>query len=391
MIALEDAQARLLALADPVEIEAVPIAHAVGRWLAESVTALRKQPARDLSAMDGYAIAAGYPGPWRIVGESAAGKAFESEIAAGEAVRIFTGAVPPEGADSVIIQENVTQDGGVLRQSDGTAPRTCDHVRRAGSDFSAGEVLIGAGELITPARLALAIMAGYGSVRVRTRVGVTLISTGDELMPPGTATRDDQIPSSNGPMLSAMLASLPVTIRDAGIVPDTIDAVRKALRDSAGADVIVTIGGASVGDHDLVRPALLAEAADLDFWKVAMRPGKPVMVGRLGGSIVLGLPGNPVSAYVTAILFLKPLIAALSGARRPLPSRESAILDDALPANGPRIDHLRARVEQGRARLAGANDSAALKALAQSNALIVRPVDAPAAKPGDIVDIIRTA
>ncbi len=391
MIPLAEAQARVMALAEPVDIENLPVAGACGRWLAEPVAALRSQPARDLSAMDGYAVRAGDGPDWRLIGESAAGRAFSGSVVTNEAVRIFTGAALPEGANAVVIQENVTADGAAIRQTDGHTPRPGDHIRRAGSDFALGEALIPAGTCLTPAHLALAAMAGHGTLPVRRKIRVHLISTGDELVPPGTTTRDDQIPSTNGLMLAAMLEGLPVTITDSGIVADTLEATRAAIAAARDADVIVTIGGASVGDHDLVRPALIAEGATLDFWKVAMRPGKPVMSGRLGNAIALGLPGNPVSAFVTAILFLKPLIAALSAAADPLPPPETGILGAPVPANGPRTDHLRAQFDQGRLIPISPNDSAALKALASATALIVRAPDAQALEPGSKVAFIRTS
>jgi molybdopterin molybdotransferase len=390
VVPLDEAQARLISLADPVAIAAMPVALASGRWLASPVVAKRSQPARDLSAMDGYAVRAGDGTDWQLAGESKAGRAFSGTLEPGEAVRIFTGAAMPGGADSVIIQENVAADGGRIRQTSGSAPRPGDHVRHAGSDFAAGEVLIPAGARLSPAAIALAAMAGLGTIDVRRTIRIHLISTGDELVPPGAATRDDQIPSTNSLMIAAMLAGWPVEVRDGGIVPDTLEATRAAIASARSADIIVTIGGASVGDHDLVRPALLAEGAVLDFWKVAMRPGKPVMTGRLGSAIALGLPGNPVSAFVTAILFLKPLIAALAGAANPLPETETGVLGMPLAANGPRTDHIRARFDDGRLVPINPNDSAALKALARADALIVRAPGAPALQPGASVTIIRT-
>ena len=391
MISLAEAQSRLLALAVPVATEDVPLLDANGRWLAADIIAKRTQPAKTLSAMDGYAVRAGDGPVWLVIGESAAGRSFPGEINAGEAVRIFTGAALPAGSDSIIIQENVTRDGDSIRQTDGAAPIVGDHTRPAGSDFNAGDCLIPAGSQINAAKIALAAMGGYGTLPVRRKIRVALLSTGDELVRPGDAVDDDHIPASNGVMIAASLAGWPVEIIDPGIVPDTIEATRAAIAAASDADVIVTIGGASVGDHDLVRPALLAEGAVLDFWKVALRPGKPVMVGTLGGAVTLGLPGNPVSAFVTALLFLKPLIAALSGASAPLPKPEAVMLGGRLPANGERLDFVRAHFMDGRVEAAGSSDSAALRALSNSTALIIRQPSAPAAIPGEIVDIIRTA
>jgi molybdopterin molybdotransferase len=391
MISLDEAQARLLALATPVAAETIPIAQAAGRWLTDDVSAKRTQPARDLSAMDGYAVRAGDGPKWHVIGESAAGRSFAGTISAGEAVRIFTGAALPPGADAIIIQENVARDGNICRQTDGNPPKAGDHVRHAGSDFAAGEMLVAKGTRLDAAHIGLIVAGGYGTAAVARPICVTLISTGDELVPPGADAGEDQLPASNGVMLATLLHGWPVALNDPGIVPDRLEAVRDALIAAHDADIIVTVGGASVGDHDLVKPGLEAAGATLDFWKVAMRPGKPVLVGRLGNALTLGLPGNPVSAYVTALLFLKPLIAALSDARDPLPARESATLGGTLPACGPRTDHVRARFENGRIVPTGPNDSAALKGLASADALIVRAPNAPAAEPGEIVDIIRTS
>lgn len=390
MIPLEEAQARLLAVANPVEKELLPLSQCIGRWIAQDVIAKRTQPARALSAMDGYALAAS-DGPWRLIGESAAGRSFAGGVSAGEAVRIFTGAAIPKGCDAIIIQENIARDGEVIGRNDGGITKVGDHVRPKGSDFDAGDRLIDNGTCLSPAHIALAAMGGYGELAVRRKIRVSLISTGDELVAPGAATDDEHIPSSNGVMIAAMLATMPVVVRDAGIVADALEATTQTIKNARDSDVIVTIGGASVGDHDLVRPALLAAGATLDFWKVAMRPGKPVMVGQIGEAITLGLPGNPVSAYVTALLFLKPLIAALSGANSSLPPRQTAVLAVDLPACGPRTDHIRACFENGYVKPVGRDDSAALKSLAMSDALIIRAPHAPPAISGEVVDIIRTA
>ncbi len=390
MISLEEAQARIIALARPLPTETVPLNDAHGRWTAQALLAQRTQPARDLSAMDGYAIAhTDSLGPWRVVGEAAAGARFTGTVGAGEAVRIFTGAALPEGTDTVIIQEDVVRDNDLIRGAD-LDIRRGQHVRVTGGDFQSGDILVPAGEPLTPARLALAAMGGHGSVEVCRRPSVEILSTGNELVPAGTPIGEDQIPNSNAVMLAAMLAQMPCTVISSAIIPDDLDILVAAINASS-ADILVTCGGASVGDHDLVRPALLAAGADIDFWKVAMRPGKPLMAGRRGPQVVLGLPGNPVSAFVTATLFLKPMIAAISGAARPVPTPVSAILSADLPACGNRTDHIRARVAGGRVAPLGQNDSAALASLAQANALIVRPAGALAAAVGEIVDILMIA
>jgi molybdopterin molybdotransferase len=388
VITLDEAQARLLALAVPLPIETLSLNDAVGRWLAAPVTAKRTQPVRDLSAMDGYAIAhRDLPGPWTVIGESAAGVPFGGAIGVGQAIRIFTGAALCSGSDSIVIQEDIDRcDDRISISAD--VPIPCgQHVRLAGSDFQSGDTLIEAGTRLTPARLALAAMGGYGALWVGRKPRVAILSTGSELVVPGSETGDDKIPSSNAVMLAAMLAN-DAHVIDLGVVRDDLDALASAIR-AADADILVTSGGASVGDHDLVRPALIACGAEIDFWKVAMRPGKPLMAGRIGDQLVLGLPGNPVSAFVTARLFLKPLVAALSGAGDPLPEKALMTLDGSLPGTGPRTDHVRAIRKNGRAYPIGQNDSAALKALAKADILIVRPANSPPANSGDLVQIIN--
>jgi molybdopterin molybdotransferase len=388
MIELAEAQARLFALRAPVAVEDVPLVDAVGRWAAEDVIARRTQPARDLSAMDGYAICPADASEWRVIGESAAGRGFTGALKPDEAVRIFTGAVVPDGAETVLIQENAVRDGDYVRLSDAAA-KAGQHIRRAGGDFAAGAVLIKAGEAMTAARIGLAAMGGHATVSVRRRVRVAIISTGDELVAPGEQCADDQIPSSNAPMLVAMLAGLPVEVDDRGVVRDDLAALTAAFGACAGADIIITIGGASVGDHDLVRPALDAAGASIDFWKIAMRPGKPVMAGTLGQAMVLGLPGNPVSAFVTAFLLLKPLVAHLCGASDPLPERIEAKLGASLPANGGRLDHIRGILSGSVAAPTGLNDSSMLASLSASNILIIRDINAPYASVGDSATCYR--
>ena len=391
LITVSEAQVRLFALGKPMPVETAPLSHAVGRWAAEDVAALRTQPAADLSAMDGYAIRfADLPGPFRLIGESAAGRAFAGTLGAGETTRIFTGAPLPAGADSVLVQEGAGVQGEEIHLTGEGPRRQGDNVRRRGLDFHHGDVLIAAGERITPARLALAVIGGHATLAVRRRVTVAIAGTGDELVHPGMPLRDDQLPESNGAMLAAMLGDMPVDVIDLGTLPDQLDTLRDAFA-AVRADILVTTGGASVGDHDLVRPALLAAGGSLDFWRIALRPGKPMMAGRLGDTVVLGLPGNPVSAFMTATLYLKPLIAALSGAADPLPPTRRAILGEPLAANDRRTDYLRAVTRDGRVYAATIQDSSMLRTLARADCLIVRAPHAPAAAPGDEIEILPIA
>jgi molybdopterin molybdotransferase len=388
LLPIADALTRLFALADPVAADDVPLTQAHGRWAAADVTARRTQPATDLSAMDGYAIRfADLPGPWTLIGESAAGRPFAGTIAAGETVRIFTGAAMPAGADTVMVQEEVTADGTAIRLTGEGPPREGRNTRRRGLDFAAGDRLIVRGERLTPARIAVAATGGIGRIRVGRRVRVAICATGDELVEPGASADAMALPESNRAMLAAMLADLPIDIIDMGILPDDLGKLRDAFA-AVGADLLVTTGGASVGDHDLVRPALEAAGGSIDFWRIALRPGKPMMAGRIGAMTVLGLPGNPVSAFVTATLFVKPLIAHLGGAADPLPRTTLASLGEDLPGNGPRTDYLRAELRDGRAYASTIQDSSMLLTLARSHCLIVRAVGAPPAKAGDSAEIL---
>ncbi len=392
LLSVADAQARLFAMAPRVATETVPLAQAAGRWAAEPVVARRSQPAADLSAMDGYAIRfADLPGPWRVVGESAAGRPFAGPVGPGEAARIFTGAAMPAGADSVLVQEEASRDGDKLTLAGEGPPRMGMSVRRRGLDFSTGDTLIGMGELLTPARIALAATGGHGALSVNRRLRVAVLAMGDELISPGATSADPlALPEGNSAMLAAMLADLPVDVTLLGIVPDRLDALTAAFA-NARADIVVTTGGASVGDHDLVRPALEAAGGAVDFWRIAIRPGKPMLAGTLDEAILLGLPGNPVSAFVTATLFLRPLIAAMAGARDPLPRTLTAILAEPLPANDHRQDYLRATIIDGRVAMAAIQDSSMLATLARADCLIVRPPHAPPAQIGDPVDIVALA
>ncbi|MBC9031944.1 molybdopterin molybdotransferase MoeA [Sphingomonas sp. JC676] len=391
LLPVAEAQSRLLGLAAPVGIERVPLAQAAGRWAARDVKALRTRPSADLSAMDGYAIRfADMPGPWDVIGESAAGRAFGGTVDPGQATRIFTGAPLPAGADTILVQEEAARDGTRLTLAGEGPPHLGRNVRRKGLDFHEGDVLIVAGERVTPARLAVAGTGGNAALPVRRVVRVAVAATGDELVPPGAPVGEFQLPETNRLMLAAQLADLPVEMIDLGILLDRLDPLEAAFR-AVQADVLVTTGGASVGDHDLVRPALEAAGAKIDFWRIALRPGKPMMAGRLGDAVVVGLPGNPVSAFVTTLLFVRPLVAHLSGAADPLPRRHPALLGEALPANGERTDYLRAELRDGRAFASTIQDSSMLRTLARAGCLIVREPHAEPARAGDSVEILDIA
>ncbi len=384
---LEDAQARLLALARPLPVEHVDFPCALGRYLAEPLVALRTQPAAALSAMDGYAVLGGTAGPWRVIGESAAGHPLVGSIGAGDAVRIATGALVPAGADAVVIQENVRRDGDVLTLTAGAPPSPGAHVRAAGLDFGTGADLLPAGTHIGPAQIALALAAGHTHLAVRRLLRIVVIETGDELAAPGVPAAAHRLPASNGAMLAAQFAALPAQIESIGPVGDTLAALAAAFARAETADLVVTSGGASVGDHDLLQPALAAWGANGVFWRVAIRPGKPLLVATRGAQIVIGLPGNPVSSYVTALLFALPLARALMGSGDPLLSPIVAHLAAPLAPGGQRREFLRAVCAGGEVTPQRQQDSGTLLALATSNALIDRAANAAAAASGDAVRV----
>ena len=389
LLSLDAALEQLLALADPLPGEDIDLALADGRILAQAVAARLTLPAADVSAMDGYALRfADVPGPLRVVGESAAGRPLGVALKPGEAARIFTGALLPAGADTVALQEDAAPgDGSVAFPADGP-PGAGAHVRRAGQDFAAGAPLAAAGTRLSPARLGLLAAAGHAAVRVHRRPRVALMSTGDELVPPGTTPGPGQIVGSNGLMIAAMLRAWGADVSDLGLVPDSRDALLACLASARGADLVVTIGGASVGDHDLVKPVLEEAGARIDLWRVAIRPGKPLLAGRLGNAIVVGLPGNPVSAHVCALLFLRPLLARMTGVSDGgLPSLE-AFCTVALPPNGPRRHFMRALLENGQITPFEAQDSSLYTVLAAANALLVRPENAPACPAGTAVPVL---
>lgn len=385
-LGLEEAQARLLALAPRLAAETIPVEAAPGRYLSEDLTAARTQPPADLSAMDGYALAGG-EAPWRLVGESRAGAPFRDVLAPGQCARISTGAMVPPGADRVLLQEDALDDAGQITATD--LPPPGRHIRARGFDFHAGDRLLTAGTRLTPARIALALAGGHAAIPVTRRPRVVVMDSGDELSPDPAACLPHQIPASNGAMIAAMLAPLGCDVSRIGPVPDSREALATALAEAEGADILVTSGGASVGDHDLVKPALAEWGADIAFWKIAIKPGKPLLVATRGDQVILGLPGNPVSSFVTALLFALPLVRASMGDRAPLPRPVTMLAGEELPAVGPRREFLRAMSDGASVRLAGSQDSSALSALAAADCLIDRPAGAPPVALGEPVMVFH--
>lgn len=393
LLPVEEAQVRLLALRAPLASENIAFSESLGRYLSDDVVAMRDQPAAPLSAMDGYAIRFGdLPGPWTVAGETAAGAAPGRALGRGEAMRIFTGAMLPDGADTVIVQEDVVRDGDALRLTGEGPGLRGRHIRARAADFAAGDCLLPAGTRLTPGAIAAAAMSGAGELAVGRRPRVAIVTTGDELVQPGRPLAPGQIPDSNGVMLAAMLAG---EVEGAVLphhLPDDREKLAGALKELARRhDVIVTVGGASVGDHDHVRGALDDAGGRLDFWKIAMKPGKPLIAGTLGDAVLLGLPGNPSSAFVTATLFLLPLVRHLAGAAAPLPILYRAPLATPLGEGGTRRDYLRARLEDGRLVPMLGQESGRTLPLASANALLIREIGAPARGAGDMADYLVIA
>jgi molybdopterin molybdotransferase len=400
LLAVEEARARVLAAAAmPREVERVAIADAQGRTLAADLAARRTQPPSDVSAMDGYALraadVAAPPVRLRRIGESAAGHGFAGSVGRGETVRIFTGAPIPAGADAVLMQEHAKAEGDIVEALQ-KVPRGAS-VRPAGLDFAEGQVLLKAGMRLGPAEISLAAAMNHAGVQVFRKPRVAILATGDELVRPGEAIGPDQIVTSNSYAIAAFVRLAGGEPLDLGIAGDSfadLEAGIKAARD-AGSDVLVTLGGASVGDYDLVKPALAKEGMELGFWRIAMRPGKPLIHGRIGPMLILGLPGNPVSSVVCGLLFLIPLVRALSGDPEAGADRsEPARLGGGLRANDLRQDFMRARLEPSEdglpiATAFEAQDSSLLRVLTQAQCLIIRKPHAPAAAAGDLCRILR--
>lgn len=399
LLSVSDARARILDGASALPVENVPLVDANGRTVAVDLVARRTQPPFNASAMDGYALrgADAMAGAvLHVIGEAPAGRAFEGHIGPGEAVRIFTGAPVPEGADTVLIQENAEAlPDGTVRVIE--APATGRNIRLAGLDFCDGETLLKAGQRLDWRHIALAAAMNYPELPVVRRPRIAILATGDELVAPGGSPRADQIIASNSYGLAALVTAAGGEAIDLGIAPDNrtdlIARIQSAISEEI--EVLVTLGGASVGDHDLVREALGAVGLDLAFWKIAMRPGKPLMFGRLGNTRVLGLPGNPVSSLVGGVLFLRPLIGALSGRDiRDEPLVEKAVLATDVRANDSRADYLRAALTAGTDGLSRVTpfetqDSAMLSRFVAADCVLLRAPHAPAGLAGDPVEIIR--
>lgn len=384
-LALDEAQARLLASVVPLSTEALPVATSRGRYLATSLAAQRTQPAADLSAMDGYAVLADdHGGPWQVVGESAAGHPYAGEVARGEAIRISTGALIPAGDCAVLLQENVAHAGQRITLT-GTDGPTRRHIRRMGFDFTRGATLLEAGIPMTPARIALALSGGHGMAHFGRLPRLAIIDSGDELATDPAQILAHQIPASNGAMLAAMAAPFASKVERIGPVADRLDALVAAFDAAGDVDVIVTSGGASVGDHDLVRPALEKWGAAIDFWRIAMKPGKPLMVARKGATTILGLPGNPVSSHVTAFLFVLPLLRRLAGAAQPLPRQVMLPLAGELRAVGNRTEFVRAVLANNGLVPLQEQDSSGQLALAMADVLIRREIGADPAQAGSML------
>jgi molybdopterin molybdotransferase len=398
LMPVADALAAILTSAEPLAEEMVALDAAFHRVLARNVAARRTQPPQAMSAMDGYALraqdAAQVRARLKVIGEVAAGRPFERMVGPGEAVRIFTGGVIPDGADAVVIQEDTVADGASITVTEAAIPGR--HIRPAGVDFHQGDVLISQGSRLTDRDLSLAASMNHPELPVCRRPKVALLATGDELVMPGTTPGPGQIVYSNGYALRALACAEGAETADLGIATDTVESTTAGIRRARdlGADILVTTGGASVGDHDLVKQSLEAEGVAMAFWQIAMRPGKPMMHGRLGGMRVIGVPGNPVSSYVCTLLFVVPLIRALSGRKSVHHVRESAVLGRDVGANDRREDYLRARLEKRAdgtlvASPVNHQDSSLLANLSAAQALVIRLPFAPAALAGSPCDILR--
>ena len=395
LLSVAEALRRILDGVEPVLIERMALINSTGLTLAEDLTAKSTQPPFNASAMDGYAMRAAdlaaLPVTLQQIGESQAGRAFQGRIASGQCVRILTGAPLPDGADAIVIRENTDVDADRVTIRQGTVD--IGHIRLRGGDFLSGDVLLRSGRRLDARAIMLAAAMGHASLAVRRKPVVAIIATGDELVLPGATLGPHQIVCSNPFGLAALVTAFGGEPQFIGIARDTHEDIGEKVASAGGADVLVTTGGASVGDHDLVAPALEARGLKLDFWKIAMRPGKPMLFGRLGAQRVLGLPGNPVSALVCARLFLVPLLARLLGQIGSDAVPVTATLTVPLAANGPRDHYMRATLDHTsappRVTPIASQDSSLVSALAAAECLIVVPANGPAMAAGAPVQILR--
>ena len=388
MISVAEAQAQVLALGEPLEIEHIPLRQVPGRVMAQDVEATRTQPPFAASSMDGYALRRAEVEPdamFKVIGESAAGHRFHGAIRAGQAVRIFTGAPIPEGADFVVIQEDVTRRGDLITL--GHAIGVKDNIRPAGGDFKVGHTL-DTPRILRPADIALLAAMNIAAAPVTRKPKVAILATGDELVQPGESPGPDQIIASNSYGLAAMCEEIGAEVRMLPIARDTPASLKQAFALAKGADLIITIGGASVGDHDLVAPVAAEIGMQQSFYKVAMRPGKPLMAGRLGDAVLIGLPGNPVSAMVCGTVFVAPLLRKMLGLNTLHAAPLEAPLAHALPANGPRTHFMRATLRDGQLQVADSQDSSLLTVLSTANALLLRAPHDPERSTGEILNFV---
>lgn len=388
MIPVTEALNKVLGLVSALGVESVPLRQAAGRVLAKDVSASRDQPPFAASSMDGYALRRTEVEPdamFKVVGESAAGNRFKGTLRAGQAVRIFTGAPVPEGADFIVIQEDVTRQGDLITL--GYKIDDKDNIRPAGGDFKTGQKLA-ASRVLRPADIALLASMNISQVPVTKCPTVAILATGDELVNPGEIPGPDQIIASNSFGLAAMCEAMGAEVRLLPIARDNVTSLKQAFALAAGVDLVLTIGGASVGDHDLVGAVAAEMGLDQAFYKVAMRPGKPLMAGRLGTSAMIGLPGNPVSAMICGTVFVLPVLRKLLGLTQVSETELQAPLAAPLKPNGPRTHYMRATLQNGEITAEDRQDSSLLTVLSTANALLVRPADDPERAKGEIVSYL---
>jgi len=388
MISVSEALSRILALCPPSPTELVHVADAGGRVLSQPVSAKRDQPPFDASAMDGYALRKNdvtLGAKFQILGESPAGGQFEGVVTAGTAVRIFTGGAVPSGADNVVMQENTQRVGDVMTLTE--MPSQADYIRPKGSDFTVG-TRINAPLRLNPAEIGLLASMNIAQIPVAQKPVIAIISTGDELVMPGQTPGPTQIIASNSYAIKAVLEAQGAEVRLLPIARDNPNSLKQVFELTQGADMIVTIGGASVGDYDLINPMAAELNLKLDFYKIAMRPGKPLIAGLCGDIPMIGLPGNPVSSLVCSHIFLRPAIDVMLGLpARALP-RQRFELATAIGPNGPREHYMRAHVKNGKCTVASVQDSGAMSVMARSNALLVQAANGAAQNVGDTVDCV---